>query len=63
MKLLEKVKGAGFNVVEHKTQSGIRAIYISGKDAWIMCRIRPGKYSEIKPKIEFLQRSIKNILQ
>ena len=63
MKLLKKVKEAGFNVIENKTQSGMRVIYISGKNAWIMCRIRPGKYSEIKPKIEFLQRSIRNILQ
>ncbi len=63
MKLLNKVREAGYNVVINRTKSGIRSIYISGKDAWIMCRIRPGSYSEVKPKIEFLQRSIHNILQ
>lgn len=62
MKLLEKVKSAGYSVTEHRLPSGMRSIYINGKDAWVMCRIKPGPYSEIKEKVKFLQRSVTNLL-
>lgn len=63
MKLLDKVREAGYNVVTNRTKSGIRSIYVSGNGAWIMCRIRPGFYSEVKLKIEFLCKSLYMLLQ
>ena len=63
MKLLEKVRAAGYNVTINRTKSGILSIYVSGNGAWVMCRIRPGTYSEVKPKVEFLCRSLNNLLR
>lgn len=63
MKLLDKVREAGYNVVTNRTKSGIRSIYVSGNGAWIICRIKPGCYSEVKHKIEFLRKSLCMLLQ
>lgn len=64
MKLLDKVRERGYNVHDRKNEFGSRVITIDGDGAWVRCVFRRGcTLTDAKNKVQFLQRSVRNLLQ
>ena len=64
MKQLDKVIAAGYSVHDNKRENGARIITIQGKGAWVRCVFRAGgTLQTAKLHIDFLNRSIRNLLQ
>jgi len=64
MRSLSLLVNCGYTVQDKKTVNGARIITISGRDAWVRCVFPPGcSLALAKLHVQFLQRSIKNLLQ